>query len=245
MRRLTIRIIGVVLCVAMVSSMGAAPAVAQTDEEQFLVELDADGDADVSVTLAYDLDSDDEQAAFEELQDNETAQGELSERFENRMTAVAEDASAATDREMSVSNVGIELQRDGDVGLVTLSLTWSNLAAVDDEQVTVTEPFASGFEPDQPFTVVAPDGYEITSATPDPSSSDGGSATWNAGTSLDGFEVVAGADDSEADDVAAEDGSEVDGVADEDDTEDAAGFGVVTGVLALLAVSLLAVRRRQ
>lgn len=233
MRRFTIRIVGVVLCIAMVLSMAAAPAAAQTDEEQFLVELDADGAADVSVTFAYDLDSDDEQAAFEELQDNETAQAELSERFENRMTAVSEDANAATDREISVSDASIELQRDGDVGLVTLSLTWSNLAAVDDDQVTVTEPFASGFEPDQPFTVVAPDGYEIISATPDPSTNDGESATWTAGTSLDGFEVVAQADDSEAD------------VPDEDDTEDTVGFGVVTAVLALLAVSLLAIRRRQ
>lgn len=234
MRRLTIRIIGVVLCVSIVSSMAAAPAAAQTDEEQFLVELDADGDADVSVTFAYDLDSDTEQAAFEELQDNETTQVELSERFENRMTAVAEDASAATDRELSVSDASIELQRDGDVGLVTLSLTWSNLAAVNDDQVTVTEPFASGFESDQPFTVVAPDGYEIISATPDPSSSDGESVTWSAGASLDGFEVVAEADDGEANNVP-----------DEDDTEDAVGFGVVTAVLALLAVSLLAIRRRQ
>ena len=220
--------------------MAAAPAAAQTDEEQFLVELDADGDADVSVTFAYDLDSDTEQAAFEELQDNETAQAELSERFENRMTAVAEDAGAATDREMSVSDASIELQRDGDVGLVTLSLTWSNLAAVDDDQVRVTEPFASGFEPDQPFILVAPDGYEITSATPDPSSSDSESATWSAGVSLDGFEVVAEADDGETD-AATED----DDVPDENDTEDAVGFGVVTAVLALLAVSLFAIRRRQ
>ncbi len=243
MRRLTIRIIGVVLCVLMVSSIAAAPAAAQTDDEQFLVELDADGDADVSVTFAYDLDSDTEQAAFEELRDNETAQAELSERFENRMTAAAEDAGAATDREMSVNDASIELQRDGDVGLVTLWLTWSNLAAVDDDQVTVTEPFASGFEPDQPFTVVAPDGYEITSATPNPSSSDGESATWSAGVSLDSFEVVAEADDDEAD--ATEDGGEADDVPDEDDTEDAVGFGIVTAILALLAVSLLAIRCRQ
>lgn len=80
---------------------------------------------------------------------------------------------------------------------------------------------------------MAPDGYEIISATPDPSTNDGESATWTAGTSLDGFEVVAQADDSEAD------------VPDEDDTEDTVGFGVVTAVLALLAVSLLAIRRRQ
>lgn len=214
--------------------MTAAPAAAQMDEEQFLVELDANGDLDVSVTFAYDLDSDTEQAAFEELQDNETAQAELSERFENRMTAVADDASAATDREMSVRDASIELQRGGDVGLVTLSLAWSNLAVVDNDQVTVTELFASGFEPDRTFTVVAPDGYEITSTTPEPSSSDEESATCSAGASLDGFEVVAEADDSEAD-----------GDPDEHETEDAVGFGVVTAVLALLAVSLLTIRRRQ
>jgi PGF-CTERM protein len=237
MRRITSRAIGIVLCVALVSSIAAMPAAAQTGEERFLVELDGEGNADVSMTFVYDLNSEDEQAAFEELWDNETAGEETATRFENRMSAVAEDASSATDREMSVSDAAIEFDRDGNVGRITMSVAWSNLAAVDGDRLTVTEPFASGFQPDRPFTLTAPEGYGIASAAPDPSSSDEASATWEADTELEDFEVVVEqAEDTESTD---------DGSPDEGDTDDSPGFGVVAGSLALLAAALLAARKRQ
>lgn len=243
MRQLTSRAVGIVLCVALVSSMAAVPASAQTGEERFLVELDGEGDAEVSMTFVYDLDSENEQAAFEELRDNETAGEELTGRFENRMSSVAEDASSATDREMSVGDAGIEFERDGSVGLITLSVAWSSLAAVDGDRLTVTEPFASGFEPDRPFTLAAPEGYGIASAEPDPSSGDETSATWEPGTELDNFEVVVErTDTAEGSDGGAETD---DGAPDEGATENSPGFGVVAGSLAFLAAALLAARKRQ
>ena len=238
MTPLHFRLIGVCLCIALVSSLAAMPAAAQPDEEQFLVELDAEGNADVSMTFAYDLDSDDEQAAFEALRENTTAQTASIERFENRVTAVADDASAATDREMSVRSADIELYRSGDVGVVVLSLQWTNLAALDGDRLTVTEPFASGFDPDRPFAVVLPDGYDIATTTPEPSSVDDSTVTWDAGVTLDEFELAAEADTGTGD-AGADDTSP-----DEDDTEDAVGFGVVTAVVSLLSVAALAVRRR-
>lgn len=238
MTPLHFRLIGVCLCIALVSSLAAMPAAAQPDEEQFLVELDAEGNADVSMTFAYDLDSDDERAAFEALRENTTAQTASIERFENRVTAVADDASAATDREMSVRSADIELYRSGDVGGVVLSLQWTNLAALDGDRLTVTEPFASGFDPDRPFAVVLPDGYDIATTTPEPSSVDDSTVTWDAGVTLDDFELAAEADAGTGD-AGADDTSP-----DEDDTEDAVGFGVVTAVVSLLSVAALAVRRR-
>lgn len=238
MTPLHFRLIGVCLCIALVSSLAAMPAAAQPDEEQFLVELDAEGNADVSMTFAYDLDSDDEQAAFEALRENTTAQTASIERFENRVTAVADDASAATDREMSVRSADIELYRSGDVGGVVLSLQWTNLAALDGDRLTVTEPFASGSDPDRPFAVVLPDGYDIATTTPEPSSVDDSTVTWDAGVTLDDFELAAEADAGTGD-AGADDTSP-----DEDDTEDAVGFGVVTAVVSLLSVAALAVRRR-
>lgn len=244
MKRILPRIVGACLCVALVSSMVVTPVAAQTDEERVLVELGEEGDADVSVTFAYDLSSEEEGTAFEQLQENTTAQAEATERFENRMGAVADDASAVTDRDMSVTDSAIELRRDGDAGLVTLSLRWTNLAAVDGDRLTVTEPFASGFEPDREFSVVVPDGYEIASATPEPSGNDGTSVTWDADSSLDGFELVAetgaaGTDEESGSSEASEESLDGDGA------EDAAGFGAVTAVLALLAAALLAVRGRR
>ena len=243
MRQLTSRAVGIVLCVALVSSMAAVPAAAQTGEERFLVELDGEGNADVSLTFVYDLNSENERAAFEELRDNETAGAELTARFENRMSAVAEDAGSATDRDMSVGDAGIEFERDDSVGLITLSVAWSSLAAVDGDRLTVTEPFASGFEPDRPLALVAPEGYTVASAEPAPSSGDGTSATWKPGTELDTFEVVVERTDSaEGSDGGADtdDGSPEEGA-----TDDSPGFGLVAGSLALLAAALLAARKRQ
>lgn len=242
MRQITGRTVGIVLCVALVSSIMVMPAAAQTGEERLLVELDEEGNADVSITIGYDLDNENEQAAFEELRDNETAGEETATRFENRMSAVAEDAGSATDREMSVSDAEVEFERDGSVGQVTLSVAWSNLAAVDGDRLTVTEPFVSGFEPDRLFTLAAPEGYAVASVEPDPSSSDETTATWETGTELNNFEVVVAPTDTAEE---SDEGTDADdGSPDEGATDDSPGFGVVAGSLALLAAALLAARRR-
>jgi len=245
MKRKTARLVGAWLCIVLISSLAIAPAAAWTDEERFLVEVDGDGDAEVSMTLAYDLDDANDAAAFEALRENETVRARLSQRFENRMAAVAEDASAATGRAMSVNDTNAEFRRDSDSGLLTLSIGWTNLAAVGDNRLTVTEPFASGFEPDRPFTVVVPDGYDVVSAEPAPSASNGTSVTWASGGPLDGFEVVAEADGEkgakETTGTAAPD--EGAGTPDAGDTDDAAGFGVAATAVALLGAALLAIRR--
>ncbi|MEF8778762.1 MAG: PGF-CTERM sorting domain-containing protein [Natronomonas sp.] len=220
--------------------MAITPATAQSNEEEFLVELDSEGHAELSMAFVYDLDSDDESAAFEELQENTTAQTEMSDRFENRMAAVAEDASTATDREMSVSEVSMELERSDDAGLVVLSLQWANLAAVGDDRLTVTEPFASGFEPGMAFTLVAPGEYEIVSATPEPATSGERSATWEQDTTLEDFEVVIESSSEETDSDETADEAPEGGT-----TEDSPGFGIVTALVALVAVGLLAVRQKR
>lgn len=207
----------------------AAPGAAHgEDREAFVVDLDTEGTAEVSVTYTFVLDSDEERSAFEELQENETAQSGFAERFERRLTTVAEEASEATDREMDVGEAHLSLESQGGVGLVTLTVSWTNLAAVDGDQLVVTEPFASGFEPDRPFTIYAPDEYALTSVTPKPASNSAASANWEADASLEGFELVSEA----ADDQDAADGTEDNGV----------GFGAVAALVALLAVTIFAIR---
>jgi hypothetical protein len=51
----------------------------------------------------------------------------------------------------------------------------------------VSEPFASGFEPDRTFAVTTPDGYAIVSAEPEPTTHDGDATDDTAG-----FGVAAG-----------------------------------------------------
>lgn len=232
MREATKRVVGLVWCVALLSSVVAMPAAAQSDGNEFLVELETDGDADVSVTYAYDLRDDDEADAFETLTEDESVSAEFRERFEERMGAVAERSAERTDREMSVTDAEIDFERADGVGLVTLSVRWQGLAAADGEALTVTEPFASGFSPERPLVVSAPDGYEITTATPAPSSSEGSVTTWETGTDLGGFELTAERAETAA-------GTEPS----DGDTEDAPGFGIGVAVAALLAAALLARRR--
>ena len=237
MGRIPKRALGLVCCVALLSTMMAMPAAAQSDGEEFRVDLDADGGADVSVTYVYDLESEDEADAFETISQNETVQTALADRFESRMDAVAERSAERTDREMSVTNAAIDLERADGVGFVTLSVHWDGLAAVDDGTVTVTEPFASGFSPDRPLTVSAPDGYAITTATPTPSDTDGATATWEAGADLDGFEVTAERTETETDD------DSTDGTPTDDETEDTPGFGIAITAVALVAAAMMARRR--
>ncbi|MFQ3319311.1 MAG: hypothetical protein ACI8UR_001515 [Natronomonas sp.] len=229
-RRVLTRVVGVLLCVALVSSMAAAPvAASEHTSEEFLVQLDAEGNADIAVTYTYDLETDSEQAAFDELRTNETAREEMATRFRNRMQSVADDAGNATGREMTVTDANVEVDSTDSVGIITLSVTWENLAAVDGEQLTVTEPFASGFEPNRTFTVEMPENYEVASVTPEPTTTGGGTASWEAGTSLSGFELVA--------EPTGEMGT---GTSD----GDGAGFGAAVAATALLGGALLARRGR-
>lgn len=237
MNRIPRRALGLVCCVALLSTMMAMPAAAQSDGEEFRVGLDVDSGANVSITYAYDLASDNEADAFETISQNETVRTALADRFESRMDSVAERSAERTDREMSVTNAAIDLERADGVGVVTLSVHWNGLAAVNDGTVTVTEPFASGFSPDRSLTVSAPDGYAITTATPAPSVSDGTTATWEAGADLDDFEVTAERTEAESATDSA-DGTPTDG-----ETENTPGFGIAVTVVALVAAAMMARRR--
>lgn len=225
-----------VACLAVLAVIGlfAIPAAGATaaghdDAGAFVVDLDAEGDATVTLRLTYDLSNSDERAAFDDLRGDEKAQTDIRERFESRLTDVADDASAATGREMSISDGSVELSTtDDDIGVVDLSVRWKGLAAVDGDSVTVTEPFASGFTPDQQFVLVGPDGYAVESATSEPAGTDDGALVWSAGTELEGFDVTFAAD----------------GEGDSETGIGAPGFGVAVASVAVLAVALLVVRRQ-
>lgn len=223
------------------------------DEPGFIVELTEDGDATVVVTYTFDLDNDARAQAFEELRDSETEREEFRQRFESRMQDVAVAASVATDREMSLSDAEIAIERVEETGIVRLSVTWSGLAGGSDDSLVVTEPFASGFTPDRPVSVVLPDSYEVTTATPAPAEQAAGQLTWATGTDLDGFELVvspeASDEDDEAVDSEGDNGADeaADGtLADEDDggvDDSGPGFGFVGAVVGLLATLLTLSRR--
>lgn len=244
---LTLLLTGGATAAAVADTTGEAH-VEPPDERSFVVALQADGSAEVTVVTTFDLTDDDRRQAFESLRSSETAQAEYRDRFADRMATVAADTSAATGREMSVSNATVEFATVDDTGVVQSSVTWEGLAAVEDESLVLTEPFASGFEPDRPLSVVAPHDYDIASTTPAPDGQDGRQVTWAAGTDLSGFELTAapaaaeaaGTDDGEAD----EEMTDGNGTADTATADgDGPGFGIVAALVGILTVAAV-VRRR-
>lgn len=245
------------LAAAIATPAAASTAADELEEPAFRVELDETGDATVSLVTVYDFEDADERDAFDSLAADESAQGELLDRFADRLDSVASDVE--TDRETSVAAESIDLRAESDRGIVVLTASWDGFAAVDDDSLVVDEPFASGFESDRTLEIVGPAEWTIESATPAPSQTDGSTATWDPGTDLDGFEVVFSTPPEESDDSADDDGSdgtddESDGSADGDDegetTDDGTetvsgdetpGFGPVAAALGAIA-GLIAAR---
>ena len=227
----THRTAAVALAALLACSLAVAPAAATTQNQDadpsLVVEVQPDGDAVVTLTATYDLTSEEERDAFRSLQNDDRARENASQRYADRLQLVAENANDEVDREMRVPADGasVTLEERGEVGVAHFAATWENLAAVDGDRLVVTEPFASGYETDRPVTIVTPEGYQIASAIPSPDGEDGASATWDAGTSLEGLEVTMESDGSAG------------GASDS-----LPGFGIGVALLSILAALGLAVR---
>ncbi len=229
-------LVGSVVLVPIAGADGVE-TVEEAEEPMVHVAVATNGDATVSLVSVHELTDEDERTAFESLEDDEDARHELRDRFGDRMERVADDVG--DDGAESITDASIDVRTDDDRGIVTLSVTWEGLAAVEDEALVVTEPFASGFESDRPLVVAGPDGSTVVATAPEPAVEDDAHASWEPGTDLDGFEVVLSLEDGES---GVADGSVGDGDVDdpsdgavEGTTDELPGFGVVTAVVALIA----------
>lgn len=226
MRRELFVLVVVLLAIggAFVSPVAGATAVEEADEPSLHVAMTANGDATVSLVSVYELADEDERKAFESLEDDEGTQRELLDRFEDRMQSVADGVD---DGEATVTRNGIDIRTEDDRGVVTSSVTWEGFAELEGDTLVVTEPFASGFEPDRPLVVTGPDGSAIVSTSHEPAVEADAQVVWKAGTDLNGFELVVSI--------------EPDGSADEAETSEVAdetadglpGFGAVASVAAI------------
>lgn len=213
----------------LVMASGAAGATARAEEPStepaFVIALDADGGARVTLTVAFDLTTDGERSAFESLRENETARERRAAQFAARLQTVAASAETATGREMAVRDPGVTFARQNETGVVSLSVTWAGLAAREGNRLVLREPFTSGFDPDRAFSVVGPEGYELATVHPAPTSRTANSATWDAGTRLDSFATT----------FAPTDEPSATRTGDGESSADGPGFGVGVAVLAVLA----------
>lgn len=232
-------VLGVValLLVSALATPVAAASDGNSDEPALHVDLEANGDATVSLVSVYDLSDPDERDAFESLSEDESVQDESLERFADRLGTVA----AGIDEEQSVTAESVNVRTDDDRGIVTLSVTWGGVADLEDDTLVLTEPFASGFEPDRTLVVTAPDGATIESTGTETATVAETQATWDPGADLAGFEVTISLADDDATDTVDDDTA--DGDVSDEDVDGTPGFGATIAVIgvagALGVVALL------
>lgn len=208
-----------------VAALGVTGDAAATDhtEEAVVVGLDESGDATLMLTVTFGLTDSEERTDFEEFRADQQRQEALLDRYESRLTVVSEAVNAETNREMRVVDPRLDSRAtdDGSVGVVAVTVTWENLAAIDGDRLRLTSPFDDGFASDRTVVVEAPDEYRTVEATPEPAVSDH-TATWDADRVLDGFVLTA---------------APADGAGDTDATSP--GFGLLLPVVAALALAIL------
>ena len=136
------------------------------------VALQPDRSADWTVTVAYDLQTDDQQAAFDDLaaayRGGEADFGPTASLYEN----LAAQASEATGREMGIENPSYDAARRGTTGRLELSFTWTAfLATADEERLVFNDAldtpegtWLSTLGENQVLRITTPRGYAITSA---------------------------------------------------------------------------------
>ena len=202
-------VVGSLLVIALVVGLaaGPGPAVAGSSETPtepitvgesrptttHVLALHADGTATTTLRLAFDLDRPSERAAFASLRTDTATQTETATAFADRLSTVAAEVRERTGRETAVSDatVTVDTTDGGAVGVVSLSATWTNLAARTGDRLVVTEPYASGFVAESRFVVHPPAQYAILEAAPAPETTLERGVAWTAGTDLDGFRLVA------------------------------------------------------
>jgi len=178
---------------AVAAASSAATTAENPTEPAFVVDLQPDGDATVTLVVVYDLADDSDQQAFNALRDDPS---EITSEFEQRLSQIAARTATETGREMSVSGVEAGFETVDERGVIRVSAQWQQLADVSGDQLTLSEPFASEFQPDRLFVVNSPEGYELTETSHAPAEGTDGSAQWSSAATLSGFSTTFTADGS-------------------------------------------------
>lgn len=187
-----VRVLAVLCIAALAIGVATGTGAAQASGGQFVVELETNGDADAVFTDEFDLTDDDDRELFEEVQASAELRDAAAEQFGEEMQFVSGVASEDLDREIAVGTVTVETAVEGETGLVAYAFRWESLAAVDDGEITLSEPFSTYESLDRELVVFAPEGYELASVSPQPERHGGDVVAWPGLTEFgEGFEVVA------------------------------------------------------
>ncbi|MFO7832622.1 MAG: hypothetical protein R6V31_00845 [Halohasta sp.] len=149
----------------------------QTDREltpstTFRIDLQADRSAEWTVTTEYELTTDNQRAAFDDIaadfESGSAVGGPDVSLYEN----LAARTSEQTGREMAIEDVDRTSSRNGEVGQLVLSFRWTGFLEADGERLIFEDAIATGEETTwlttlserQELRITTPRGYAITSA---------------------------------------------------------------------------------
>ena len=111
----------------------------RTASTEMTVQLQEDRDARWTIDMSYPLESDDETAAFrqygEAYEDGEADGAVAVDTFEH----LAASSSTVADREMRIQNVSRSATVSDDVGVLTLSFTWTEFLSADGDQLVLRD----------------------------------------------------------------------------------------------------------
>jgi len=160
-----------------------------SDEMAMRVDLRANGSAAWSVEYRIRLETENETAAFEELQrDIRANRSEYLSRFETNIAATVAAAQNATGREMSSRNFTVQTEQrqfPNSYGIITYRFEWDGFAAVDENTVRAGDALSGLFLDDsESLTLTWPDGYERASVTPSPDDTSTQSVRWAGDTNF-------------------------------------------------------------
>lgn len=143
-----------------------------------------DGTAEFQIRYAIRLEDDNETQAFDGLAtDIEENTSVYLGRFSDRMNATVDAAETATGRSMTVSDFAVSTNVsqgiDRTYGLVTYSATWTDFAAVSDEQIQIGDALEGLFlDSETEFRIEWEADYELASVEPPASETTDRSVTW-------------------------------------------------------------------
>ncbi|MEF8807986.1 DUF7345 domain-containing protein [Natronomonas sp.] len=169
-------LVGTVAGTGVTAGSSSAPALQEDinpDDVLMEVAVEEDGDAAWRIEYRMELDTDEDEQAFEDLQsDIESDPDPYVDRFHNRMNATADSAANATGREMAITDVFVSATREElpqERGVVTFTFRWSNFAATDGDRLYAGDAIDGLFLDENTSLLVSwPEGYTLVDASPSP-----------------------------------------------------------------------------
>jgi hypothetical protein len=138
----------------------------------FVIDIQADGDARWTVTERFNLSTEHDREAFEEIATEfESGAAEGSDLGFEAFQRAGELVDQETDREVNVTDAERTSSIDGNVGKLTLSFTWENFARSNGNKLSIDDVFETerglwfaGLTPSQTLEITSPDGFGFDDA---------------------------------------------------------------------------------